>query len=288
MRVVPVVFTLLVVFASLYSAAQLPPGGSAPLMFEVASIKERTASAGGGYAQSPDRFIRINSSLRDLMEYAYDLQRFQIVGGPDWLTSTRFDVNAKAAFVPTTDQMRTMVQRLLAERFRLKVSAAMRDMPVYLLRVARGDGRLGRLMTKTTVDCAAVEADRQRTGASAPTRASAQPNERPLCTSWLVARPGPNGLTVRYQASGTTSRELAGWLSPYAGRAVLDRTNLTGDFDVELSFAPPAGPSATPAAGEEPVTVFTAVEEQLGLMLDSDRGQVEVLVIDSVARPTPD
>ena len=103
-----------------------------------------------------------------------------------------------------------------------------------------------------------------------------------------MGRPGASGITLRYQVSGTTSAELAAWLAPYAGRVVLDRTGLMGEWDLDLSFSPSQAPSVvSPGVGEAP-TVFTAVEEQLGLKLESARGPVDVLMIESVQRPTPD
>jgi uncharacterized protein (TIGR03435 family) len=182
--------------------------------------------------------------------------------------------------------MRVMLQRLLADRFALKTSMGMREMPVYFIRIARRDGQLGRQISRTTVDCAAIRAERLRTGNSAepPTGLNASP----VCTTFLRARPTANGVALRYQTSGTSSRELAAWASPYAGRPVIDDTALAGEFDVDLTFAPSTGPSPIPDDPNDAPSIFTAVQEQLGLKLESGRSTVEVNVIDSVERPTPD
>lgn len=255
------------------------------LRFEVASIKERTV-AGGGPQSSPDRYTRSNVSLRDLIEDAYHLQRYEIVGGPEWITgSVRFDVNAKASFVPSAEQMRLMVQQLLAERFALRAHKERREMPIYVLHLARSDGRLGPQLSRTAVDCAAIEADRKRTGASAPLALRA--DDRPLCGSFMRGKPGSSGITLHYQASGVASSELASWLSPYVGRAVVDRTGLMGDFDLDLAFNPDRAVAAA-ASLDAPVSIFTAIQEQLGLKLESTRGPVDVLVIDGAQLPTPD
>jgi uncharacterized protein (TIGR03435 family) len=92
---------------------------------------------------------------------------------------------------------------------------------------------------------------------------------------------------LRYQASGTTSGELAAWLSPYLRRAVVDRTGLKGDFDLDVSFDP-NGFAASATSPDVPVSIFTAIQEQLGLKLESTRGPVEVLVVDAAQMPTPD
>ena len=110
---------------------------------------------------------------------------------------------------------------------------------------------------------------------------------RPVCNSFLMARPVSGKITLYYKTSGITSGELAAWLSPYVRRAVLNRTTLMGDFDLDLTFAPgDADVAAAPA--EDVVSIFTALEEQLGLKLEPDRAPVEVLVIDSAQLPTPD
>jgi uncharacterized protein (TIGR03435 family) len=266
------------------SAAQVSERPPLDVAFEAASI--RPTSTNPGNVASPDRFVR-TGTLRQLIQYGYGLPPFQVISGPEWVGSEVFDVNAKAAFVPTPDEMRAMVRRLLAERFQVKTSAATREMPIYFLRPARGDRRLGPQLTATTVDCAAVEADRLRKGENAPTRTASGAKGQPVCTTWVSARPMPGGVAVRYQSSGTSSAELASFLAQYVGRPVVDDTRLNGDFDIDLSFIPPGVPSPTATPADDTAMLFTALEEQLGLKLEPARGPVEVLVIDSVERPTP-
>jgi uncharacterized protein (TIGR03435 family) len=255
------------------------------LTFEVASVKVRT-TAGAGSPSGPDRYAQTNASLRDLVADAYHVQRYEVVGGPTWFTgSVRFDVVAKASFVPSPEQMRLMLQRLLAERFMLRVHREMREMPIYVLHLARTDGRLGTKLKRTTVDCVAIHADRQRRGERAPLPLRAE--DQPACGSFQRGMPGPSGITLRYQASGLTLRELAAWLSPYVGRPVIDRTNLLGDFDLDLAFHP-GEVALSPSPVDEPVLVFTALQEQLGLKLESSREPVDVLVVDSAQLPMPD
>ena len=111
------------------------------LAFEAASIKVRT-EYGSPLPSSPDRYNRTNVSRRDLVIEAYGVQRYQVLGGPEWAAGTvRFDVIAKAAFVPSRPQMLQMVQRLLNERFSLRAHKEIREMPVYVLSIAREDQR---------------------------------------------------------------------------------------------------------------------------------------------------
>ncbi len=256
------------------------------LTFEVASIKVTTMK-GGGPPPSPDRYNLFRASLRDLIRDAYHLQPFEIIGGPEWAAgAVRFDVMAKASFVPSRQQMLLMAQQLLRERFALRTHNETREMPIYELRLARDDGRLGSQLTRTAVDCAAVEADRKRTGETAP-RVPLTAGDRPVCNAFQMAQPKPGGMTLRYRASGMTSEELAVWLTPYVARRVIDRTGLNGDFDLDLAFS--LGGAQGPAAPvDETVSIFAALQEQLGLKLESTRGPVTVLVIDSAQMPTPD
>ena len=129
-------------------------GPSSIETFEVASIKPRTGERAGPVPSSPDRFIRPDATLGELIRYAYDLQEFQIEGGPGWLTSSRFDVNAKAAAPPTSiDGMRALVRRLLQDRFGLKAHLESRELSLYEMVVARRDGRLGERLRPSTLDC---------------------------------------------------------------------------------------------------------------------------------------
>jgi uncharacterized protein (TIGR03435 family) len=287
--VIRLAVTAVAVALSVSTAAQQtssPPESSLAVAFEVASIKLRTTAASGRFQSSPDRYIRPNSSVRDLIRDAYQLQSYQILGVPvEMGMAVRFDVNAKAPFVPSPEQMREMLRRLLAERFALRVHRETREMQTYLLQLARADGRLGKQITRTTVDCAAIKAQRNQMSEAA-TPAPTLPNGQLACASSNLARPSQRGLTLRYQGSGVTTRELAESVSQYVGLTVIDGTGLTGEFDFEISFRP--GDPIAPAEPGDPVPIFEALQEQLGLKLVSSRGPVEVLVIDHVEHPTPD
>lgn len=293
------------------------PGSESPV-FEVASVKRNQSNEpfvriGGG---GPGTFSATNVPLRLLIRNAYQLQDFQIVGGPDWMTSDRFDITAKAAgAVPGTigpgvvgfgppgaggggpNPVQLMLRGLLAERFKLKVHSETRELPVYALVPARPDGRLGPQLRPAAVDCAAMFAGRGRgaPGGGGPPTAPPGPlatGERPQCG----LRIGPGS----FSGGSVSMAQLATSLSGFVQRVVLDRTGLTGDYDLDLSYTPDQTPQglgpAVPPPGAPPLppidpngpSIFTAVQEQLGLKLESQRGPVAVLVIDSVEPPTED
>jgi uncharacterized protein (TIGR03435 family) len=250
-----------------------------PLRFEVATVKVSTTPVPPGPA-SPDRYTRFYISLRDLIGEAYGVQPFQVIGGPDWINgSVRFDVAAKASSAPSRADLRAMLASLLVDRFSLNAQIEVRELPVFLLQVARGDGRLGNQLIRTTDDCAAIRA---AWGATPPRPAV---NGRPVCTSFQRARQDREGVSLRYQSGGMTTQDLAAWISPYVQRPVVDRTGLQGEFDVDLSFSPGVTTASTPGA---PVQIYTAIEDQLGLKLESGRAPVDAVVVLKANMPTPD
>jgi len=270
--------------------------------FEVASVKPNKSGDGNVRLglQPGGRVVTINTGVRELIRFAYGVQPFQIVGGPSWIASERFDVTAKAeGDVPPQPigaggppgTLQLMMQSLLADRFKLVVHNDTREMPIYNLVLARPDGRLGDKLHASAVDCATVNAAR-RGGAPPP---PPNPGERPMCGM----RIGPGSLA----AGGMPLSQFANGIAPLLQRVVNDRTGLTGPYDIDMQWTPdvpqgalnaPAAPGAPPGAAAPPPidpngpTIFTAIQEQLGLKLEPARGPVPVLVIDSVEMPTPD
>ena len=187
--------------------------------------------------------------------------------------------------------MPEMLRALLAERFKLVVHMETKEMPVYALVLARPDGKLGPKIDVSTVDCAAMMAARGR-GAGGPPPAPPAPGERPPCGVFM----GPGNIA----AGSVGMSQLAQVLSPRVNRIIVDKTELKGQYGFTLDFTPdqmpnlPPGVTAPPGAPPLPPidpngpSLFTALQEQLGLKLDSQRGQVEMLVIDSIEQPTPD
>ena len=250
--------------------------------FEAASIKvNKSGEVGGRFGGRPGQIVVTNYTLRDIIRNAYGLQRYQIVGGPDWQAQDRFDITAKAPEGTPQAQMLAMVQTLLADRFKLRTHRETRDLPIYALVVARSDRRLGPKMQPATFDCPALAAARSR-GENPP---PPQPvGERPACG----AQANPGRMMVGGYAIPDFARNLAG----FAGRPIVDRTGLTGTYDFELMWTPdeppPAGAPLPPWYDPNGPPLVTAVQEQLGLKLEASTGPVEVLVIDRAERPSDD
>ncbi|MBM3817996.1 MAG: TIGR03435 family protein [Acidimicrobiia bacterium] len=273
-------------------AAVAAPSG--PMSFEVASVKPN--NSGENFIrfgmQPGGRFTAANAPLREIIRFAYALQNFQIVEAPGWIASERFDINAKAeGDVPpgqpgTIGPVQLMMQSLLAERFGLEARRESREMPRYDLVLARADGRLGPGLKTSTTDCQAIFAAARRGGGPPPAPPGAG---EPIQCGFRI---GPG----RMQAGAFPLSQLANALAPQVQRFIVDRTGLTGNFDLDMTYTPdqmPQGPPPPGAPAAPPIdpngpSIFTALQEQLGLKLESVRGPVDVLVIESVNRPTPD
>jgi uncharacterized protein (TIGR03435 family) len=262
--------------------------------FEVASIKLNNSGDGRVMMQQQPggRFTATNIPLRLLIRNAYQLQDFQIVGAPSWINSERYDIVAKAEDgtppeTPSLDRtgpsrIQLMIRSLLAERFQLVAHDETRELPIYALVVARSDGKLGPDLKKSEVDCNAVFAAGRGRGMPPPP-GPPQPGERPQCG----IRIGMGNLAM----GGAPLPQFANSLAMFVGRTVQDKTGLTGNYDVTLTWTPDQMPQRPPGAPEPPPadpngpSIFTALQEQLGLKLDSQKGPVTVLVIDRVERP---
>jgi uncharacterized protein (TIGR03435 family) len=247
--------------------------------FEVASIRRSLTpnqqGSGLAGAQPGGRFIGIGVTLRRLVGVAYDGQ--QIEGGPSWGATDRFDVNARAEGARSLAEIARMLRTLLADRFKLAVHTETREMPVYTLTRARGD-RLGPKLQQSDAKCA-EEAKNFFPGAL---------GFPPPCGDFRLGA----GMLV---ARGVSMAALARLLAERADRPGLDRTGLEGVYDLELEWSSDLGlrqaPPGSAGAGEltaDGLSLFTALQEQLGLRLEPGRGPVDVIVIDRAEPPTPD
>ncbi|MBI3402450.1 MAG: TIGR03435 family protein [Acidobacteria bacterium] len=277
------------------SQTQTPAAGPT---FEVASVKPNNSGDGRVQImnQPGGRFTATNVTLRLLIRQAYQLQDSQIVGGPSWLNDDHYDIVAKAdgsqLETPSVAQARgggptpvqMMIRAMLAERFNLVVHNESREMPIYALILARSDGKLGPEMKKSEIDCTAVAA-RGRGPGGPPPGGPSGPGQPMPCG----IRIGMGTLTM----GGASLTQFANSLGMFVGRLVFDRTGLTGGWDLNLTWTPDNMPQRPPGAPDGPIdpngpSIFTAIQEQLGLKLDSQRGPVDVLVIDKAEHPTPD
>ena len=227
-----------------------------------------------------------NTPFIDILRAAYPAFSLpgQIVGGPDWVRAQRFDINARAEGNPSPESMTAMLRQLLADRFRLKVRTEPREVDLYALVVDRADRRLGPGMKESTTDCRAIEEARKKAAESGtpPAPAAPRPGVRPECGMLSM-----NMNCVQRLATG--SMPVSAITTPIqatVGRPVVDRTGLTGRWDIELQFACAAGLQVTQDQPNAPASVFTALQEQLGLKLESRKETMDVLVIDHVEMPT--
>jgi uncharacterized protein (TIGR03435 family) len=262
-----------------------------PQTFEVVSVKpNRSGEARSALGMPPGgRLAATNVLLRTLIQQAFQVQDFQMAGGPGWIDSDRFDVDARAGTnvspspPGTIGAMQLMIQALLADRFQLRTHREVREQPIYALVLARGDGRTGPQLRTAGNECTAVKVPG---GFPAPPPPPAGPQAAgapAVCPSLA----GPFFISGRRM----TMAQLASGLATRVGRMVVDRTGLGGTFDFELSFTPENTPAGqlmrfNGVEFDAGPSIYTAVQEQLGLKLDATRGPVEVLVIDSVERPS--
>jgi uncharacterized protein (TIGR03435 family) len=260
---------LLVVAASLAvgSFAQtVPPAAAAHPVFEVTTVKRNKSGGTGSHSNFQNGyFIASNILLKNLLQYsAYGIPEPRILGGPKWLNSERFDIEAKTDNL-TADQLRTlnreqrklqtqgMFQQLLADRFKLMIHFETRQLPVYALAATK---------------------------------------KGPILHAWKASDgSGTSASTGQFAATGMTMAEIAvaltQELSRELGRVVIDKTGIDGRYNMTLKWTPETdttdGTAPQPEAGP---SIFTAIQEQLGLKLESAKGPVQVLIIDHVEMPT--
>lgn len=266
------------------SLAQSPAGSS--VTFEVASVKPNVSNSGSSSSNElPGGYAATNLTLRRLIAIAYRMRlptdRERIVG-PSWIDEARFDVNARTPAGARTEQVPDMLRALLADRFQLAAHTETRDASVYALVRARADGQLGPQLTRSSLDCSKPGAF--RSGAAAPGSAAAV--ETPQCG--IISNVDGNGAVMR--GGGRSMADLAGNLAGRVNREVIDRTGLSGTYDFVLRWTPENFQNTAGNAGpsRDGTLIFTALQEQLGLKLEAQRGPVEFLIVDKVERPTPD
>jgi uncharacterized protein (TIGR03435 family) len=227
--------------------------------FEVASIRQNVSGAGSSSVNfKGETFTATNVWLVDLMPVAYEITALQIVGGPDWVRSDRFDIVAKMVAGANRDQMAMMLRALLEDRFKLRLRNEKREMAIFELALASTDGRVG----PNLHECSNKN-DKQ------PDRAFREP---------------PGGSVAA--GSCVPMSNVAGLAAGQVQGIVHDKTGLSGNWRFNVFFGPDL-PDPKLANPDLPSFV-TALREQLGLKLERARGLVDVVVIDSVEPPTPD
>ena len=259
--------------------------------FEAISVRPNVTEGRGGRgggAFQPGRYVAQNVTLKTILRRAFgregaggpnttvDLFETQIAGGPQWLDEEKFDIIATTAEATQPREMRLMVQRMLADRFKLAAHWEKRELPVYALMKARADGQLGAGLTlKSEADCAALKRE-----GPLPMPQPGVPAPLPPCGAIQF---GPGQLI----ASGTPMDLFVTTLTNVPvvtgiDRMVVDQTGIKGAYAFTLRFKPAGSPNADLERPE----LFTALREQLGLKLDATQAPIEVLVVDSVEKPT--
>jgi uncharacterized protein (TIGR03435 family) len=251
---------------------------SPKLAFEVASVKVNTSRTCAPMQWQPGGRFVMGLPVFSLISIGYGVPDLRIVGMPDWVRTVFFDVDARADHEPTLDERRAYYRGLLEDRFKLAVHTELRELPAYALVLARADGRLGQGLRRSDVDCAPVIAANVARAQAGARPAPRLPGQRPMC--------GGVGGPASFTGGAVEISALTGLLASGLERPVIDKTGLTGRFDIDFRSAPmrTAGPAAAPAT--ELPSVFTAVQEQLGLKLETTTAPVHVLVIDRIAMPT--
>jgi uncharacterized protein (TIGR03435 family) len=250
------------------------PSDQKPPAFEVASIKRNTTvdSGGGGGFAPGGHFHITNIDVQTIVMIAHrtgpQLFRSQIVGGPDWIASETYDITATVsddlAGKPLAElfaMQPVLLHSLLEDRFKLKSHRETRELQRYALVLAKKDGSLGPQLRRFSVDC------------------SVEPR-----------RCGLQVQSGRFSSESTVMSTLVNFLGSTVQRVVLDRTGLDGRFGIMLEFTPDRSPlplaaDAAPPPADKP-SIFTALQDQLGLKLEPERGPVDVVVIDHIERPT--
>ena len=250
-----------------------PPNGPA---FDVVSIKRVTEIRNQRRSQTEPggRYVLSAMTIAPAIREAYPADMDDLIGAPDWMNNEVYDLTAQAGRDVSPDEMQAMLRRMLVERFKLAVHYEIQERPVLALVLARADGRLGSNIRRSEIDCEAIQAAR-RAGSTGPFPQTS--NGVPACGTRMR---GSVGVDVLLGARPLSA--LATMISSAAGRVVVDKTGLQGNYDVTLKYMPQPQPDAPPDA---PPDLFTALQEQLGLKLEPARAPLKVLVIDRIEKP---
>jgi len=282
--VAPIIFGLAQATLSRAQSQDETTAASAPA-FESATIRPSQLStptyAGSGVhmvrmAHSPQEFTAANITMKALLEEAYGVQANQIVGGPEWLDSAAFDVDAKTGKTEgnlTLEQRaaenQRMLQTFLTERTKLVLHHETKEIPSYALVVADGGAKLQPSQTGNN------DADGPK-----------GPDGKPLQMHRMMMQLG-GGEAVGLSARGTSVGDFAQQLSRQLGSAVVDKTGLKGNYDFNLQWGSASGsvPGGTEDSADSPSSLFTSIQEQLGLKLEPQKEPMDVLVIDQIEKP---
>lgn len=289
-RLATVVATILVpVFGSPATRAQEPAPSSSQIKFEVISIKPNNSGSDGHHSHfTHGRYVAVNISAKELIHMAYGLVDYQLTGAPDWVNSDQFDIDAKMedaaaeamAKLSTEnrrEEYRQLFQSLLADRFGLKVTHETRDLPVFALVVAKGGVKFS--PTKLPPVVPGTDPSQDPAQAKRGSDVSSYGRDEYIATG--------NGVKMSSWATVLSDQPELG------GRLAIDETGLAGEYDLTLKWTqqrpsdirdtPVGAPAALDASGP---SLFTALQEQLGLKLESKKGPVDTIAIVHIEHPS--
>jgi uncharacterized protein (TIGR03435 family) len=253
-----------VAFICQQASAQTPAAKTADLKFEVASLRPSPPGGRNGVirpAPGGERYVANNAPLKFMLTVAFRIKADQVSGGPDWMNTAPYDLNAKAERPSTTEELHVMLQNLLVERFRLQFHRETKEQPVYVLTVDNGEPKL-------------------------------HPHEAQNAGDPWIDQTIEQVVSVKMKARFVPMDYFAWRLSMLLDRPVVDRTGLKGGFDFDLNYTrdlPPGIPEGAMINGS-PIdtsgpTIFEALRRQLGLRLTRQTAPVETLVIDHAEKP---
>jgi len=284
---VPVIFGLIIAAPShARSQAQSAPATSPKFKYEVVSVKQNKSGNPGRWQNAPDGLTAPNVPLLTLMQQAFGIQEYQISGAPNWISSEKFDIDAKMdgavadAFQKLSlDEQKLarqkMLQALLADRFGLTIHRETKEFQVYSLIIAKNGPKLHE----------ANPGDTYANGIKYPNGGGGP--------GAITMRMSPESQTLTAQAVSIAT--LVRQFRAYLDRPIVDKTELAGKYDFTLTWSPdnqalpgnvPSGQPTLALPDPGGATLFTAIQEQRGLKLESGKAPIEIIVIDHVERPS--
>jgi uncharacterized protein (TIGR03435 family) len=277
--------TIILAAAAICLTAIAAPGvraqspDSPALSFDVASVKLSRGTPNLHFTATPGALHVTSITIKDLIDVAYEIKEIQLVGAPDWVNSERYDIDtkldesvaqeeAKLTAAQQATRLHLRLQSLLADRFKLKISHVSKDLPILAIVLAKGGPKFSE---------------------AAPTPPVAGSKDPQAPPGRMAQGPMPGGQWLLMMNGAPMSQFLLGFggRPETAGHFVVDETGLTGTYTFTLHWTP-ASSSALPTETSDPadVSFFTALQEQLGLKVESRKGPVPVIAIDHIERPT--
>jgi uncharacterized protein (TIGR03435 family) len=260
--------------------------------FEVATVKPSPPNGGGGFVRGckggpgsgdPELWRCTNATIAMLVTRAYDIKHYQLTA-PEWMANTNYEISAKLTHDATNEQFREMIRNLLSERFKLEFHWTKKEMGMYDLVIAKGGPKLKEWVDKPAEDPKADTPASGGGGRGAATDADGYPNVPKDCNGCMYINAAGK---ARYHGSKTSVKDFAEMLGNQLSMPVSDKTGLTAKYDITLSWTSGGGVGRRADADTDAdvgLSMEAAVQQQLGLKLESKKGLVEIIVVDKAER----